>query len=337
MRAIVYTRYGEPDVLQLKDVDKPAPGDDELLIKVHAAEATKADCEMRSFKFAVKWFWLPLRIAVGLTRPKNPVLGGYFSGEIESVGKAVSKFKPGQQVFGCARLRMGAYGEYICLPDSYTIVPKPRNLTFAESAAVPLGGLNALHFMRRANIQNGEKVLVNGAGGSIGTFGVQIAKAMGAEVTAVDSPIKEQMLRRIGADHFLDYTREDFSRSGKTFDVIFDMVARSSYSGCIRSLNPGGRYLKGNPRLSDMLRSVLTTRFTSKTAVFAFAGEKEEELLELSEMIESGAIKPVVDRIYPMEQAPEAHRRVETEQRSGIVVISITNHDGDLMPAEKME
>ncbi len=337
MRAIVYTRYGEPDVLQLKDVDKPTPGDDELLIKVHAAEATKADCEMRSFKFAVKWFWLPLRIAVGLTRPKNPVLGGYFSGEIESVGKAVSKFKPGQQVFGCARLRMGAYGEYICLPDSYTIVPKPRNLTFAESAAVPLGGLNALHFMRRANIQNGEKVLVNGAGGSIGTFGVQIAKAMGAEVTAVDSPIKEQMLRRIGADHFLDYTREDFTRSGKTFDVIFDMVARSSYSGCIRSLNPGGRYLKGNPRLSDMLRSVLTTRFTSKTAVFAFAGEKEEELLELSEMIESGAIKPVVDRIYPMEQAPEAHRRVETEQRSGIVVISITNHDGDLMPAEKME
>lgn len=337
MHAIVYTRYGGPDVLQVKDIDKPAPGDDELLIKVHAAEATKADCEMRSFNFAVKWFWLPLRIASGLTRPKNPVLGGYFSGEIESVGKAVSKFRPGEQVFGCARLRMGAYGEYACLPDSYTIVPKPRNLTFEESAAVPLGGLNALHFMRRANIQNGEKVLVNGAGGSIGTFGVQIAKAMGAEVTAVDSPIKEQMLRRIGADHFFDYTREDFTRSGNTYDVIFDMVARSSYSGCIRSLNPGGRYLKGNPRLSDMLRSVMTSRFTSKTAVFAFAGETEEELLELREMIESGNIKPVVDRIYPMDQAPEAHRRVETEQRSGIVVISITNHDSDRMPAEKTE
>lgn len=327
MRAIVYTRYGGPDVLHIEDIEKPAPGDDELLIKVHAAEATKADCEMRSFNFAVKWFWLPLRIAAGLTRPKNPVLGGYFSGEIESVGKAVSKFRPGEQVFGCARLRMGAYGEYACLPDSYTIVAKPRNLTFEESAAVPLGGLNALHFMRRANIQNGEKVLVNGAGGSIGTFGVQIAKAMGAEVTAVDSPIKEQMLRRIGADHFFDYTREDFTSSGNTYDVIFDMVARSSYSGCIRSLNPGGRYLKGNPRLSDMLRSVLTSRFTSKTAVFAFAGETEEELLELREMIESGNIKPVVDRVYPMDQAPEAHRRVETEQRSGIVVISITNHD----------
>lgn len=337
MRAVVYTRYGGPDVLQVKDIDKPAPGDDELLIKVHAAEATKADCEMRSFKFAVKWFWLPLRIAAGLLRPRNPVLGGYFSGEIEAVGKAVAKFKPGQQVFGCARLRMGAYGEYVCLPASYTIVPKPRNLTFAESAAVPLGGLNALHFMSRANVQQGESVLVNGAGGSIGTFGIQIAKAMGAEVTAVDSPVKEQMLRRIGADHFFDYTREDFTGSGKSFDVIFDMVARSSYTGCIRSLNPGGRYLKGNPRLSDMLRSVLTSRFTGKTAVFAFAGEKVEELLELSEMIESGTIKPVIDRIYPMEQAPEAHRRVETEQRSGIVVISISGHDGDLMPADKTE
>jgi len=334
MRAIVYTRYGGPDVLQVKDVAKPAPGDDELLIKVHAAEATKADCEMRSFKFAVKWFWLPLRFAAGLTRPKNPVLGGYFSGEIESVGKAVSKFKPGEQVFGCARLRMGAYGEYTCLPDSYTIVPKPWNLTFEESAAVPLGGLNALHFMRRANVQNGEKVLVNGAGGSIGTFGVQIAKAMGAKVTAVDSPIKEQMLRRIGADHFFDYTREDFTRSGETYDVIFDMVARSSYSGCIGSLNPGGRYLKGNPRLSDMLRSVLTSRFTSKTALFAFAGEKEEELIELREMIESGNIKPVVDKIYPMDQAPEAHRRVETEQRSGIVVISMMDHGSDRIPAD---
>lgn len=323
MRAIVYTRYGGPDVLKVKDIDKPAPRDDEILIRVHAAEATKADCEMRSFQFAVKWFWLPLRIAAGLIRPKNPVLGGYFAGEVESVGKVVSKFTPGEQVFGCARLRMGAYAEYTCLPDSYTIVPKPDNLTFEESAAVPLGGLNALHFMKRANIKSGEKVLVNGAGGSIGTFGVQIAKTMGAEVTAVDSPIKEQMLRRIGADHFFDYTREDFTSSDKTYDVIFDMVARSSYSGCIGSLNPEGRYLKGNPRLSDMLRSLLTSRFTSKTAVFAFAGEREEELLELKELIESGHIKPVVDKIYPMNQASEAHRRVETEQRSGIVVISM--------------
>jgi len=323
MKAMVYTKYGTPDVLQIKEIEKPKPKDDEVLIKIHAAEATKADCELRSFKFAVKWIWLPLRIATGLTRPRNQVLGGYFAGEIESVGKAVSRFNKGDQVFGAAQLRMGAYGEYACLPASYTIVSKPHNMTFEEAAAVPLGGLNALHYMRRANIRNGEKVLVNGAGGSIGTFGVQIAKAMGAEVTAVDSTIKEEMLRRIGSDHFFDYTKEDFTNSGQTYDVIFDMVARSSYSACVKSLNPKGRYLMGNPRISDMLRSVLTSRFTDKTAIFAFAGEKEEELLALKEMIESGKIKSIVDKIYPLDQAAQAHRRVETEQRLGIVVISV--------------
>lgn len=323
MKAVVYTNYGEPDVLQLKEIDKPTPTDDEVLIKVHAAEATKADCELRSFNFPVKWHWLPLRIAVGLRKPKREVLGGYFSGEIESVGRDVSTFKKGDEVFGAAKLRLGAYGEYMCLPASYTIVPKPDNMNFEEAAAVPLGGLNALHFLRIANIRKGEMVLVNGAGGSIGTFGVQIAKAMGAEVTAVDAAHKEEMLRRIGADHFFDYTREDFTKSGKTYDVIFDMVARSSYSGCIKALKPRGRYLTANPRASDMLRSVLTSTFTDKTATFVFAGEKKEELLALKEMIEEGKIRSVVDKIYPLEQAAEAHRRVETEQRLGIVVISM--------------
>ena len=334
MKAIVYTEYGAPDVLQVKEVEKPKPKDDEILIRIHAAEATKADCELRSFKFAVKWFWLPLRIAMGITRPKNQVLGGYFAGEIESVGKDVSNLKKGDQVFGTAKLRMGAYGEYACLPANYTIVPKPHNLTFEEAAAVSLGGLNALHFLRKANIQNGEKVLVNGAGGSIGTFGVQIAKAMGAEVTAVDSTAKEEMLRRIGADHFFDYTTEEFTKSGQTYDVIFDMVAQSSYSASVKSLNPKGRYLMGNPRISDMLRSVLTSSFTDKTAIFAFAGEKEEELLELKEMIEGGKIKPVVDKIYSIDQAAEAHRRVETEQRLGIVVISLKSHESNEMPGD---
>jgi len=325
MKAIVYKKYGPPDVLQLKEVEKPAPKNDEVLIKIHAVEATKTDCELRSFNFPVKWFWLPMRIAMGLIKPKREVLGGYFSGEIESVGKNVSKFTKGDQVFGSAQLRMGAYGEYICLPASYTIVPKPNNLSFEEAAAVPLGGLNALHFMRKANIQNGDKVLINGAGGSIGIFGVQIAKAMGAEVTAVDSSIKEDMLRRIGADHFFDYTKEDFTKSGQTFDVIFDMVARSSYAGCIKTLNPKGYYLKGNPRLFDMLRSAFTSNFTNKTAIFVFAGEREEELIALKEMIEDGKIESIVDKVYPMEQAAEAHRRVETEQRLGTIVISIGN------------
>ncbi len=323
MKAIVYIKYGGPEVLQISEIEKPEPEDDEVLIRIRAAEATKADCELRSFNFAVKWFWLPLRVAMGVTKPKKQVLGGYFAGEVETVGKDVLKFKKGDQVFGTTRLLFGAYGEYVCLPANYTIVTKPHNMSFEEAAAVPLGGLNALHFMRKANIRNGEKVLINGAGGSIGTFAVQIAKAMGAEVTAVDSTIKEEMLLRIGADHFFDYTKEDFTKSGQTYDVIFNMVARSSYSKCINSLNPKGRYLIGNPRISVMLRSVLTSKFSDKTATFAFAGEKEEELIAIKDMIEAGKIKSVVDKIYSPEQAAEAHRRVETEQRLGVVVISM--------------
>jgi len=323
MKAVVYTKYGSTDVLQLKEVEKPIPKDDEVLIKVHAAEATKTDCELRSFNFPVKWFWLPLRIAIGLIKPKKQILGGYFAGEVESIGKNVSKFKKGDQIFGTTKLRMGAYGEYVCLPASYTLVSKPYNVSFEEAAAVPLGGLNALHFLRKANIRKGEKVLINGAGGSIGTFGVQIAKAMGAQVTAVDSTIKEDMLRRIGADHFFDYTKESFTKSRLTYDVIFDMVAKSSYSECVKALNPNGRYLMANPRISDMLMSVLTSKFTDKTAIFEFAREKEEELLALKKMIEDGKIQSIIDKIYPFEQAVEAHRRVETEQRLGPVVISV--------------
>jgi len=196
-------------------------------------------------------------------------------------------------------------------------------MSFAEAAAVPLGGLNAIHFLRKANIKKGEQVLVNGAGGSIGLFAVQIAKVMGAEVTAVDGTHKEGMLREIGADHFVDYTQEDFTQGGHTYDVVFDMVTRSSYSRNIKVLKPEGRYLMGNPRMTGMLRSVLTSRLTDKTATFAFAAEKEEELLALKQIIEDGAIRSVVDRVYPIDQAAEAHARVETEQRRGSVVIAL--------------
>ena len=323
MRAITYSSYGPADVLQLKDVDKPVPNDDEVLIKVRAAEATKSDCELRSFHYSVKWFWLPLRIALGVRRPRRQILGGYFSGEIASLGKDVTHFSIGDHVFGAAQLRLGAYGEYVALPASYTIVAKPRNMSFAEAAAVPLGGLNALHFMRLAEIQVGERLLINGAGGSIGAHAVQIAKSMGAEVTAVDSTIKEEMLRRIGADYFIDYQKEEFAASGRTYDVIFDMVPGSCYASSIEALNPNGRYVSGNPRLSFMLRSVFTTRFTNKTARFAFAGETKEELSALTEMIEAGQIRSIVDRVYPMERAADAHRLVETEQRLGAVVIAI--------------
>ncbi len=323
MKAIVYTEYGSPEVLHLKEIEKPEPKDNEVLIKVYAVEVTKSDCEMRGFNFPVKWFWLPMRIAFGIIKPKRQVLGGYFAGEVESVGKTVSRFKSGDQIFGSTKLQLGAYGEYMCLPESHTLVPKPGNISFEEAAAVPLGGLNALHFMRKANIRKGEKVLINGAGGSIGTFAVQIAKAMGAEVTTVDSSIKEEMLVGIGADHFFDYSKEDFSKSGRVYDVIFDMVANSSYSECVNTLNANGRYLMGNPRLLDMLRSVLTSKFTDKSASFTFAGETEEELIALKEMIEEGKIKSIVDKVYTPEQAVEAHRRVENEQRLGIIVISM--------------
>jgi len=322
MKAIVFTKYGAPDVLQIRDIQKPVPRDDEVLIAVHAAEVTKADCEMRSLNFQVKWFLPSLRLYLGLTRPRKQVLGAYFAGEVETTGKTVSRFKPGDRVFGSTRMRLGAHSEYLCLPASYTIAPKPDNISFAEAAAVPLGGLNALHFMRKANIRDGEKVLVNGAGGSIGSFAVQIARAMGAEVTAVDSAIKEDMLRRIGATHFIDYAREDFTANGRTYDVIFSMVARTPYAACINALNQGGRYIMANPRVFDMLRSVVTGWLTDKKVIFAFAGEKMDELLALKEMIEDEKIKPVVDKVYRLEQAAEAHHRVETEQRLGTVVIT---------------
>ena len=323
MKVISYSKYGPPEVLRLTNVEKPMPADDEVLIRVRAAEATKADCEMRSFNFAVKWFWLPLRIGWGIRRPRRQVLGGYFAGEIESVGSDVTGFNPGDQVFGSAGLRMGAYGDYVALPANSCIAPKPSNMTFVEAAAVPLGGLNALHFMRLADVKPAEQVLINGAGGVIGAHGVQIAKSMGAEVTGVDSGHKAELVRRLGADHFIDYTQQSFTSSNQTYDVIFDMVPRSSYSGCIRALNPGGRYLCGNPRLSVMLRSVMTSRFTNKTARFAFARETKEELLSLKAMIEAGQIVHIVDKTYRMDQAAEAHRRVETEQRLGAVVIAI--------------
>ena len=322
MKAIVYNKYGSPDVLQIKEIEKPKPKDEEVLIKVHSAEVTKSDCEMRSFNFAVKWFWLPLRLAWGIFKPKKKVLGGYFSGEIEGIGKNVTKLVVGDRIFGATQMRFGAYGEYLCLPASYTLVKKPSNMSYEEAAAVPLGGLNALHFMRNASIKEGETVLINGAGGSIGTFAIQIAKDMGAEVTAVDSSIKEAMLRQLGVDHFIDYTQENVTKQGKTYDVIFNMVANSRYADFIKILNSNGRYLMGNPKLVDMLRSLVTSKLTDKTVMFSFAGEKEEELIALRTMIEAGKIRSVVDKIYSFNQIVQAHQRVETEQRIGIVVLS---------------
>jgi NADPH:quinone reductase-like Zn-dependent oxidoreductase len=329
MRAVVYRDYGPVDVLELRQVEDPVPQDDELLIRVLAAEVTKADCELRSCRFAVSWLVLPMRLVLGIRRPRRQVLGGYFAGVVEGVGRQVDNFSVGDDVFGAAQLRLGTHAELLCLPASYTIVEKPRNMSFAEAAAVPLGGLNALHFMRKAEIERGDRLLINGAGGSIGSHAVQIAKHMGAEVTAVDSGRKAEWLLALGADHFIDYERENFVGRGDPFDVVFDMVAGSSYADCMRCLKPKGRYIAGNPRLMTMLRCLLTTRLTDKRAMFAFAAETYEELLTLKRMIEEGRIVSVVDQIYPMDRVAEAHRRVETEQRIGAVVLRIAERCAD--------
>ena len=322
MQALVYEQYGPPEVLELREVPVPRPAPDEILIRVDAVEVTKADCELRSFRFPVKWFWLPLRIALGLRRPRRQILGNYFAGEVTEVGSGVTRFQSGQLIFGCAQLRMGAYAQYLCLPASYTLAPLPTNTSAHQAASIPLGGLNALHFLRRAALRPGERVLVNGAGGSIGICAVQIARSMGAQVTAVDSGHKEALLREIGAQEFIDYTRESLDGCAGAYDVVFDMVAGSSWSACFGALRPGGRLLIGNPSLLDMLRAAWFSRFSDRSAIFAFAGEREEELLALRDMLEQGLLRPILDGVYPLAQAVQAHRRVESEQRLGAVILS---------------
>lgn len=323
MKAVTYSKYGPPDVLALRDVDVPVPREGELLMRVRAVEATKADCELRGFRFAVKWFVPLLRLAMGVTRPRRQILGCYFAGEVAALGRGVTGFEVGEALFGSTGLGFGAYGEYVRVPATATLVRKPNTMTFEEAAAVPLGGLNALHFMRLAKIQPGEHVLVNGAGGSIGAHAVQIAKAMGAAVTAVDSSVKEAHLLALGVDHFIDYRKTNPLDGESKYDVIFDMVPGSDYAACIRSLRTGGRYLSGNPTLSVMLRSLFTTWFTDKTASFAFAKETREELSALRDMIEAGKVRSIVSQVLPLAEAREAHRLVETEERRGAIVLRV--------------
>lgn len=323
MKAITYARYGPPEVLRLEDLNPPVPKVDEILIRVRAAEATKADCEMRSFRFSVRWFWLPLRLALGIRRPRRRVLGSYFAGEVAQTGGNVTTFHVGDQVFGTSGLRLGAYGQFVAVPARATIAAKPRNMSFAEAAAVPMGGLNALHFMRLARIRAGDHVLILAAAGSIGAHAVQIAKAMGAEVTGVDHGDKAEFLKRVGANHVVNYRTEDALAVAARYDVVFDMAPGTSLNAALRALRPGGRYLNGNPRLSILLRAPFVRRFTSKTATCAFARETTGELRTLTTMIEAGTIASIVDRVLPMHDAAEAHRLVESEARRGAVVLAL--------------
>lgn len=326
MKAVVYEKYGPPDVLQLKEVEKPAPKDDEVLIRIYAATVNTGDCELRSPEIP-NMIWLVVRIYFGLRKPRKKILGGYLAGEIEAVGKDVKLFRKGGQVFASTGARFGAYAEYICLPSTYAMTIKPANITFEEAAAVPLG-LDALHYLRKGKVQRGQKVLINGAGGSIGTFAVQLAKYFGAEVTAVDGTEKLDMLRSIGADHVIDYTQEDFTKNGETYDVIFNVVMKSSYSRSIRSLKKKGRYLMVNPRgLLQMVRGLWTSMISSKKVISQFASAKTEDLIFLKELIEAGKIKSVIDRRYPLEEIAEAHRYVETGHKKGNVVIILEHNN----------
>ena len=331
MRAIVCTKWGSPDVLKLKEVKTPVPKPTEVLVKIFATSVFAGDCEMRSLKFPLL-LRLLMRIGFGFRGPRKKILGQELAGEIESVGQEVKLFKKGDQVFAATGLGFGAYAEYTCLSEQGVLAIKPVNMTYEEAVTIPVGGLNALHFLEKGNIQNGQKVLINGAGGSIGTIAVQLAKSYGAEVTCVDSTEKLDMLRAIGADHVIDYTLEDFASSerrdnGEIYDVIFDVVGKRSVLDCIGSLKEQGVYLFGNGMLSPNNRRRWKTTAGSRKLIGGTADYKAEQLISLRELIEAGKIKSVIDRRYTLEQMPEAHRYVDTGQKKGNVVVIVAQNE----------
>ncbi|MAE94397.1 MAG: NAD(P)-dependent alcohol dehydrogenase [Deltaproteobacteria bacterium] len=322
MKAAVYNEYGSPEVIRIEEVAKPTPRDHEILVRVRASTVGTWDCEARSFSFPL-WFWLPLRLAMGIRKPRWPVLGQELAGDVEVVGKDVTRFEPGDRVFASPGLGFGAHAEYICLSSRRAVSHMPRNTSYAEAAGIPTGGDNALHFLRLAEVQPGERVLVNGAGGNIGVMAVQIARHYGAEVTAVDGAEKLDALRDIGADHVIDYAVEDYTRVGKTYDVIFDLVPKSSYTRAIAALNPKGRYILANPLFASLLRARWTNRTSDKKVLTQFARSRPEDLVVLKELAEAGEIRAAIDRRYPLEKAAEAHAYVDSGRRTGTVVLTM--------------
>jgi NADPH:quinone reductase-like Zn-dependent oxidoreductase len=325
MKAIVCTKYGPPEVLQLKEIEKPTPKDNEILIRVNATTVTSGDVWIRSSTYPT-WFWLPARLMYGIRKPRKNIPGNELSGEIESVGKDVTRFRKGDQVLGISwgTSFQGTTAEYKCLAEDRMVVIKPTNMTYEEAAALPVGGLTALHFLRKGDIQSGQKVLIFGASGSVGTFAVQLAKYFGAEVTGVCSSVNADMVKSLGADMVIDYTKEDFTKSGRTYDIIFDAVRKTSFSSCKSSLKQGGTYLTLDwPLLQALWNSILG----GKRIIVGIASQNPEDLIFLKELYEKGEIKPVIDRCYKLEQTAEAHMYVENGHKKGNVVITIEHNN----------
>ncbi|MBL8076756.1 MAG: NAD(P)-dependent alcohol dehydrogenase [Anaerolineales bacterium] len=302
MKAIVATQYGGPEVLQLQEVQKPTPKDNEILVKVHATTVTAADFRMRSFSVPAA-VWIPARLALGITKPRQPIFGSELAGVVEAVGKDVTRFKVGDQVFASTLTEnFGGYAEYKSLPEKAMMAIKPANLTYEEAAALPIGATTALRLLRKGNIQSGQKVLIYGASGSVGTYTIQLAKYFGAEVTGVCSTSNLELVKSLGADHVIDYTKEDFSAVEQRYDVIFDTVAKFPKSQYSKVLAPNGTYVS---------MAKLDTK------------ENMDNLIFIKGLIEKGEIKAVIDRCYPLEKMTEAHRYMDTGRKKGNIVIRV--------------
>lgn len=330
MKAIVCTEFGTPDVLQLKEVVKPTPKDNEVLIRVHAASVNFGDLMARNFKavsprkFNMPFiFWLPSKIAFGLRKPNITILGSELAGQIEAIGKDVKRFKKGDPVFGYPGLSFGAYAEYACLPEEGCLAIKPANMTYEEAAVVPYGAIMALNLLRKANIQPDQKVLVNGASGGIGSAAVQIAKHLGAEVTGVCGTARLEFVKSLGADKIMDYTQEDFTQNGETYDLILDVLGKSSFSKVKSSLKPNGILLFASFKMKQLIQMLWTSKTGGRKVICAIAPGSVEDLHSVKELIEAGKIKAVIDRCYPMDKAADAHRYVEQGRKQGHVVIAI--------------
>ena len=322
MKAVVYERYGPPEVLHLEEIDKPTPKDNEVLIKTHATTVTSGDWRVRSLHVPVGFGFIS-RLVFGVSRPRQPILGTELAGEIESVGKGVSKFKVGDQVFAFSDASMGCHAEYKCMPEDGAVALKPPNLSYGETAALSFGGTTALDFFRRGKLRSGDRLLINGASGAVGSAMVQLAKHFGAEVTGVCSGANVDLVRSLGASHVIDYTKEDFTQNGETYDVIVDTVGTAPFSRSKTSLKERGRLLMVLGGLADMLQIPWVSMTSSRQVIAGPVAGCAEDLRFLAGLAEAGEFKPVIDRYYPFEQIVEAHRYVDTGRKKGNVVITL--------------